>query len=239
MFCYYNGVIEHCYERRDTMISKKDLLKETGISYGQLYRWKREGLIPEDWFIKKSSSTGQETYFPKEKILKRVHAIQQLKDQYSLEELANVLSPEITNRRFCEEDLEQFEEIDIDIAATFMDVLEKDEFTFIEVLIMMVFSEWRLTNGILAQDMQEMIQHIALHLKGFTNIESKMLLLEINQQFYTIFLGEEASLKAQGKLIDFDDRIQVRQEQSLTELSNTMKLKYKETFNFAFDEEVF
>ena len=45
-------------------ISKKDLLKTTGISYGQLYRWKREGLIPEEWFVKRSSPTGQETYFP-------------------------------------------------------------------------------------------------------------------------------------------------------------------------------
>ena len=34
------------------LISKKDLLAETGISYGQLYRWKREQLIPEEWFIK-------------------------------------------------------------------------------------------------------------------------------------------------------------------------------------------
>ena len=41
------------------LISKKDLLNETGISYGQLYRWKREGLIPEEWFIKQPSFTGQ------------------------------------------------------------------------------------------------------------------------------------------------------------------------------------
>jgi DNA-binding transcriptional MerR regulator len=77
-------------------ISKKDLLKETGISYGQLYRWKRENLIPEDWFIKKSSFTGQETYFPREKILERIKTIQQLKDRYPLEDLARMLSPELT-----------------------------------------------------------------------------------------------------------------------------------------------
>lgn len=47
-------------------ISKKDLLQVTGISYGQLYRWKREGLIPENWFVKRPSSTGQETFFPKD-----------------------------------------------------------------------------------------------------------------------------------------------------------------------------
>ncbi|MCL2486473.1 MAG: YhbD family protein, partial [Oscillospiraceae bacterium] len=37
-------------EKKEGLISKKDLLEFTGISYGQLYRWKREGLIPEEWF---------------------------------------------------------------------------------------------------------------------------------------------------------------------------------------------
>ena len=81
-------------------ISEKELLKQTGISYGQLYRWKREGLIPEEWFIKRSSPTGQETFFPQEQILQRVRDILRLKDQYSLDELAKILSPEISNRLF-------------------------------------------------------------------------------------------------------------------------------------------
>ena len=42
------------------LISKKDLLDQSGISYGQLYRWKRKGLIPESWFQKKSAFTGQD-----------------------------------------------------------------------------------------------------------------------------------------------------------------------------------
>ena len=66
------------------MISKKDLLKEMNISYGQLYRWKREGLIPDEWFIKQSVSTGQETFFKRELIIPRIKAILDLKDQYQL-----------------------------------------------------------------------------------------------------------------------------------------------------------
>ena len=58
----------------DELISKKDLLQETGISYGQLYRWKRERLIPDAWFEKRSSYTGQETFFPRTLILERVHS---------------------------------------------------------------------------------------------------------------------------------------------------------------------
>lgn len=76
----------------EEMISKKDLLQLTGISYGQLYRWKRKKLIPEEWFIKKSSFTGQETYFPKDKILERIKKILQLKDDISLDDLADKLT---------------------------------------------------------------------------------------------------------------------------------------------------
>ncbi|MFD0715970.1 YhbD family protein [Paenibacillus sp. GCM10027626] len=75
------------------LISKKELLEATGISYGQLYRWKRKKLIPEEWFIRKSTFTGQETYFPKGEILSRVSKIIAMKDELSLDELAGKLSP--------------------------------------------------------------------------------------------------------------------------------------------------
>jgi DNA-binding transcriptional MerR regulator len=73
-------------------ISKKDLLVETGISYGQLYRWKREGLIPEEWFIRRSAYTGQETYFPREQMLARIQAILGMKDSHSLEQIRETLN---------------------------------------------------------------------------------------------------------------------------------------------------
>ena len=76
------------------LISKKEVLRLTGISYGQLYRWKRKGLIPEAWFIRKATPTGQETFFPKEKILERIRRIQELKGERSLDELVALLAPE-------------------------------------------------------------------------------------------------------------------------------------------------
>ncbi len=77
----------------EELISKKELLEATDISYGQLYRWKRKGLIPEDWFIKKSSFTGQETYFPKYKVLSRIEKIKNMKEDVSLDDLADVFTP--------------------------------------------------------------------------------------------------------------------------------------------------
>ena len=74
------------------LISKKELLDRYGISYGALYRWKRKGLIPEDWFIKKATVTGQETFFPKALICERVELIQNQKDELSLDELAGQIN---------------------------------------------------------------------------------------------------------------------------------------------------
>ncbi|MCJ1761505.1 YhbD family protein [Mammaliicoccus sciuri] len=78
------------------LISKKELLVECGITYGQLYRWKRKKLIPDEWFIRKSTYTGQESFFPREKILKRISDIQKYKNTYSLDELAEILNKDNT-----------------------------------------------------------------------------------------------------------------------------------------------
>jgi hypothetical protein len=91
------------------LISKKDLLDEKGISYGQLYRWKRLNLIPEEWFIKKSSFTGQETFFPKEKILERIERIKSMKDETSLEDLAGMFSPEKSDVKLKMDDIIKLE----------------------------------------------------------------------------------------------------------------------------------
>jgi len=79
------------------LISKKELLELTGISYGQLYRWKRKNLIPEDWFVRKSTFTGQETFFPRDRILARIKKIQSMKtEDVSLDAMAGVFSPDLS-----------------------------------------------------------------------------------------------------------------------------------------------
>lgn len=78
------------------LISKKDLLTHAGISYGQLYRWKRKGLIPEDWFVRKSTFTGQETFFPRDKVLARIERIKSMKDEdASLDQIADAVAPNL------------------------------------------------------------------------------------------------------------------------------------------------
>ncbi|MCM2535450.1 YhbD family protein [Neobacillus pocheonensis] len=89
----------------EELISKKDLLELAGISYGQLYRWKRKDLIPEEWFVRKSTFTGQETFFPKEKILERIDKIQTMKENLSLDELADMFSPNLTDLNLTKDEL--------------------------------------------------------------------------------------------------------------------------------------
>jgi len=118
-----------------SLISKKDLLATTGISYGQLYRWKREGLIPEEWFIKRPAYTGQETFFPREQILSRIQTILEAKETHSLEELSRLLSPERGEVLFPPEELEAMPELDSGVLAAAATLYPKEERDFNQVVL--------------------------------------------------------------------------------------------------------
>lgn len=209
-------------------ISKKELLQITGISYGQLYRWKREKLIPEEWFHKQSSYTGQETFFPKEKILSRIERIQQLKDRYSLEEMARMLSPEASERLFHEEDLEVFDEIDVELTATLMDAFSKDEFTFMEVLLMIALSMIRQEFSLSDGQVHEMVENILPALQEIHTSDYDVYMYEIQGAHCIIMVKE-------GTVLYLDGRMQVLKRIRLAELSDTIRLKYQSQFNFVLD----
>lgn len=126
----------------EELISKKDILNITGISYGQLYRWKRKNLIPEEWFIKKSSFTGQETYFPKEKILDRINKIISLKDDMPLDDLANMFSTKIQMDSINEEKIIEDKLVSKEGFKIYKDIYgEKEVYSFKEVLCMQILEE--------------------------------------------------------------------------------------------------
>ena len=52
----------------EDLISKRELLERYSVANGALYRWKRMGLIPEDWFLRRATPTGQETFFHRAQI---------------------------------------------------------------------------------------------------------------------------------------------------------------------------
>jgi len=121
------------------LISKKELLELTEISYGQLYLWKRKNLIPEDWFIKKSTFTGQETFFPKAQIIEK---IKNMKGDLSLDDLANMLSPNLTEV-VLERNMVKKRDIVSDVTLDFYIQVhgETEKFIFEEILFLYILDK--------------------------------------------------------------------------------------------------
>jgi predicted DNA-binding transcriptional regulator AlpA len=136
----------------EELISKKELLALTGISYGQLYRWKRKGLIPEDWFIRKSTYTGQETFFPRSQMLTRVGRILNMKEDASLDDLADVFSPEPgPSAPPTAEALEARGIVSADVMKLFMDDRDATPLSFDDALHAYLFGQ-ALVSGELSLD---------------------------------------------------------------------------------------
>jgi DNA-binding transcriptional MerR regulator len=159
------------------LISKKDLLELTGISYGQLYRWKRKNLIPEDWFIKKSSFTGQETFFPKDKILERISKIKDMKDDLSLDDLAEVFSPIPTDVMLAKEELLEkniVSQMAIDIYESFHG--ETKVFTFEKVLYIGLLQKFLFSGEVSLDEGKLTLQVLEEQYKNFEGRECEIIL---------------------------------------------------------------
>lgn len=123
------------------MISKKDLLKEMNISYGQLYRWKREGLIPDEWFIKQSVSTGQETFFKRSLIIPRIKQILSLKDKYELQEINKLFTENNEEHNYNVREVVMIDEIDPFVLKTYL--ANRKHLTIIELALVYIFSQYK------------------------------------------------------------------------------------------------
>ena len=157
------------------LISKKELLDLTGISYGQLYRWKRKNLIPEDWFIKKSSFTGQETFFPKDKIFDRISKIMNMKEDLSLDDIAGVVSPVPVDISMSKDELIDRKIVSESAHRLFIEKFPFiDSFTFDKILFMFLIDK--------------------LLLPGEINIDEAKMLLEFLDMNYMKFDGKDCEL---------------------------------------------
>ena len=123
------------------MISKKDLLKEMNISYGQLYRWKREGLIPDEWFIKQSVSTGQETFFKRSLIIPRIEQILSLKDKYELQEINQLFTENKEQHDFNIREAILIDEIDPFVLKSYL--ADRKHISITELAFIYLFSKYK------------------------------------------------------------------------------------------------
>ncbi|MTM41919.1 DUF4004 family protein [Turicibacter sanguinis] len=188
----------------ESLISKEELLQLTNISYGQLYRWKRKNLIPEEWFIKKSVSTGQETFFPRKEILERIERILELKDTVSLDELSEIFSPhvaeptfdssELINKKIVSQQAMQLYQSMTGASANLSDLKE--------VLMLKILQDY-VASGVITFDEGKMIQ-------AFLNQHFMKLTQEKSSLFLMRHLGLPFVIGAIDKemlLIDEQDRI--------------------------------
>jgi len=201
------------------LISKKELLKITEISYGQLYRWKRKNLIPEEWFIKKSSFTGQETYFPKERILDRIEKIKNMKGDVSLDDLADMLSPDLVKIAL---EREKLVERNI-VSKTALDFYtqergEMEKFAFEKMLYLYILDK--------------------MFESGKINFEEGKIILKLLEEQYPKFKGKGGELLFLRKLgisscclvssvwdLYFENNMKIIEKMNLSDLIEELKIK--------------
>lgn len=205
------------------LISKKDLLAITGISYGQLYRWKRERLIPEEWFIKQSAYTGQETFFPREQILSRIQSILDLKDKYSLEELAKILSSDFAASKFTINDLKGMDELNQSLQDRLPQILGKDKFDVIEIAVAAAISQTAGKAGLSDTQCEDLLRRSISAASQYKSTNASCTFLKAGNEYYTAFTLNSTP-------IVFDDGIEVVCQIALSEIADKIKMKYKNRF---------
>jgi DNA-binding transcriptional MerR regulator len=200
-----------------SLISKKELLAATGISYGQLYRWKRERLIPEEWFIKQSSFTGQETFFPRERILDRIKAILELKDNHSLEELAEILLSE-DDKTVSLDTIRAMSFIDEQTLKLLPEVLGKNDFALGELAFAYGICQNSEKAGMTGVETRSVIERGLPLLAGRAITDSLCTVIKTGESFHVCLSGGT-------NLPVFDGDVTVCSTVSLGETANILKTK--------------
>lgn len=220
-----NNVMLHCFQHKggpymtDDLISKKELLDLTGISYGQLYRWKRKNLIPEEWFIRKSSYTGQETFFPKQQILLRIDKILNMKDGLSLDELADVFSPTLGEVEMSAEELLERNIVShISLELLKEAGRERPLYALEQIMMLYVLDKLLMSGDITRQEGSLLIDVMSEHYYRFTGKLSELVL--IRKMGVPSFL-----LVTAGTELYFDNGVKVVLRQPMGTFMEELKLK--------------
>lgn len=205
------------------LISKKELLELTGISYGQLYRWKRERLIPEEWFIKRASFTGQETFFPRSQILPRVQAILNNKDKYSLTELSKMLSPDTAPALIDSTALAQIEEIAPDLLPAILYCFQKESYELFDLALFAAISQAEAALGIQGDERRDVVE-LCVSTAKLRQLDSVLTVFLVGGAYHALMT------KADSPLV-FDSTIQTGAcTVSISEAAAAIKVKYRALF---------
>lgn len=203
----------------EDLISKKDLLTEMDISYGQLYRWKRKKLIPEEWFMKKSTYTGHETFFPRERILERIQQILNMKDGASLDDLADKFSSDIPEELMRKkEDLIGLGVLHTEIIRLYEEIFKgKEEYSFQDILYMYISEDLLHQGNLSVEDLSRILKMLS---DQYENIKDKDPALSVYRRF-----GVTVSLLHKSGEIFYSDQAPIVDNYSIRGALEKLKLK--------------
>jgi hypothetical protein len=162
----------------EVLISKKDLLRVTHISYGTLYRWKRLGLIPESWFIHKATDIGQATYLPREKVITRIERIKELKSELTVEQMQELFSANVKSFKIPLKDFTDLNIVSKLAVTAFTSIFPmKDKLDFNDVFSMYVVDHLMKLSGFYLEDAKQVLRLLCKYLSSETSKEYQLILL--------------------------------------------------------------
>ncbi len=201
-------------------ISKQEALRVTGISYGQFYRWKRMGLIPESWFRRRATFTGQETFLPRAKLLARIRRIQELKDRYPLEEIARMLSPDATRASFSRDEVEAAELLPPRAHAVIPLVARKETFDFADLLVLALVGRLASNDGLSEEHLRLAAETLQAHFDALSGQDGERRLAILHTQ------GVHLAMMHTGELL-CDRATETVVSVSLNELAEEVKVRLR------------
>ena len=162
----------------EELISKKQLLRITHISYGTLYRWKRMNLIPESWFIHRATETGQATYFPRTKILTRIDRIKELKSELTVEQMQELFSANVKSFKIPLKDFKELNLVSKLSVTAFCSVYPgKNLLDFNDVFGMYVVDHLMKLSGIYLEDAKQVLRLLCKYLSIEASKDYQLLML--------------------------------------------------------------
>lgn len=201
------------------LISKKELLEITGISYGQLYRWKRKNLIPEDWFIRKSTFTGQETFFPRQRKVDRIEKIKNMKGDLSLDDLADMLSPELSTIEFDEKTLKENKIVsDVTLDYYMEKYGETEKYSFEETISLYILDKMFKSGKIGSDEGSIVLKLLKKHYPKFKGRNCEII-------FFRKIGISSCCLVSKSKDLYFEDEVKIVESMNIPELIEELKLK--------------
>ena len=200
----------------EELISKKDLLKVARISYGTLYRLKRMNLIPECWFIHKATATGQETFFPREKVLSRIQRIKELKRELTVDQMRELFSANVKSFKIPFNDFVGLDLVSKLAITAFSSVYpEKRLLDFDDVFGMYVVDHLMKLSGIYLEDAKQVLRLLCKYLSVEASKEYQLMLLrKLGVPMTVLVKGEEDILLednteviACANLVEFEEAL--------------------------------